>query len=231
MRKNWIFDCDGVLLNSNQAKCEAMYDAAKPFGESEARALVMYHKERGGIGREIKFRYFFETILHREGDFSQDYDDLMVRYSRFVQNALADCEVAPALDELMSLLKTVGIQSFVISGAEQGELRNLLHTKKIERYFKGVFGSPRTKPQWMKYIADQHGPIQVCIGDSHHDYDVAVNSGAQFVFMSAWSEWEQGLSFFRDNNAVTVLEHTRSLLGLLKENPDMLGQPTTSQAS
>ena len=47
--KTWIFDCDGVLLDSNQVKTQAMWETAKPFGESEASRLVAYHKANGGV--------------------------------------------------------------------------------------------------------------------------------------------------------------------------------------
>ncbi len=40
--KSLIFDCDGVVLNSNKAKTEAFYKAALPYGEQAASALVEY---------------------------------------------------------------------------------------------------------------------------------------------------------------------------------------------
>ncbi len=223
-QRNWVFDCDGVLLNSNEAKYQAMFDATRPFGEKEAHALVTYHRARGGVGREVKFRHFFKTILGREDDFTQDYEQLLARYSQLVQESLKSCDVAPALDEVMSALKQLNVQSFVISGAEQTELRSLLRQKSIDQYFERVFGSPRSKTHWMKRISDQYGPVQVCIGDSQHDYDVALEWGAHFVFMSRWTEWQNGASFLKDHAAITVLDDTRALLNLLREMPETLDQ-------
>jgi beta-phosphoglucomutase-like phosphatase (HAD superfamily) len=45
--KTWIFDCDGVLLDSNRIKTQAIFEAAKPHGEEAAMKLVEYHKEKG----------------------------------------------------------------------------------------------------------------------------------------------------------------------------------------
>ena len=39
-----IFDCDGVILDSNKIKTTAFYNTALPYGEDAAEALVNYHK-------------------------------------------------------------------------------------------------------------------------------------------------------------------------------------------
>ena len=63
-----IFDCDGVILNSNFQKIEAYRNAAIEFGASEqqAQALVDHHVELTGISRHIKFKYFLSEIMHQE---------------------------------------------------------------------------------------------------------------------------------------------------------------------
>ena len=58
-----VFDCDGVLLDSNKVKTDAFYKSALPYGENAANELVSYHKENGGISRYIKFEYFLDSIL------------------------------------------------------------------------------------------------------------------------------------------------------------------------
>ena len=63
-----IFDCDGVILNSNFQKIEAYRNAALKFGADtdQADALVKYHIELTGISRNIKFDYFLQTIMRRK---------------------------------------------------------------------------------------------------------------------------------------------------------------------
>ena len=61
--KTWVFDCDGVLLNSNGVKSEAMYRSALKYGAANADHLVQYHISNGGIGRTIKFRWFIREFL------------------------------------------------------------------------------------------------------------------------------------------------------------------------
>ena len=39
--KTLVFDCDGVVLNSNQLKIQAYYDVAIKFGANEAQAQAL----------------------------------------------------------------------------------------------------------------------------------------------------------------------------------------------
>ena len=59
--KTIVFDCDGVILNSNKIKIDVFYDVAINFGASasQAQALVDYHVKFGGVSRYRKFDYFF----------------------------------------------------------------------------------------------------------------------------------------------------------------------------
>ena len=60
--QNLIFDCDGVILNSNKIKTNAFFAVALPYGQTAAQALVDYHLQNGGISRYRKFEYFLHLI-------------------------------------------------------------------------------------------------------------------------------------------------------------------------
>lgn len=54
-----VFDCDGVLIESNTVKTLAFGQTVDEFGQ-KARALLMdYHREHGGISRFKKFEWFY----------------------------------------------------------------------------------------------------------------------------------------------------------------------------
>ena len=50
----FIFDCDGVILDSNKIKTEAFFSLALPYGKGIAKLLVDYHTQNGGISRYLK---------------------------------------------------------------------------------------------------------------------------------------------------------------------------------
>lgn len=58
-----VFDCDGVILNSNGIKTEAFHTVAMPYGESAAAELVSYHVLNGSISRFGKFEYLLSNIV------------------------------------------------------------------------------------------------------------------------------------------------------------------------
>ena len=66
--KTIVFDCDGVILDSNITKIDSYFRTAKKLGASDAQAqaLVDHHVEFGGISRYPKFVWYIEEILKEE---------------------------------------------------------------------------------------------------------------------------------------------------------------------
>ena len=92
-----IFDCDGVLLNSNFKKSEAYRYAAIDFGatKEQAEKLVRYHVENTGISRYVKFEYFLTNILQQsfnEEDFSFLIKSLNHKAAKIVELEKISCE-------------------------------------------------------------------------------------------------------------------------------------------
>ena len=88
-----VFDCDGVVLNSNKVKTTAFYNAALPYGESAALALVKHHKKHGGISRYNKFEYFIETIVGEKVE-KKNMRKLLDVYAEEVCKGLLLCNVS-----------------------------------------------------------------------------------------------------------------------------------------
>ena len=64
--KSIVFDCDGVVLDSNVVKTEAYFRTAKNLGatDAQAQALVEYHVKLGGISRYHKFEWYLHCLLY-----------------------------------------------------------------------------------------------------------------------------------------------------------------------
>lgn len=195
--QTFIFDCDGVILNSNKIKTEAFYQTALAYGEAAAEALVVYHIENGGVSRYKKFAYFLNEIvpaLARKVS-GPNQEVLLEHYAETVLDGLLNCEVVEGLDELR--LKTIHANWLIVSGSDQVELRHVFAQRGLDKYFNGgIFGSPDTKEE----ILDReikNGNIQqpaLFLGDSKYDHKVAQLAGLDFVFLTAWTEvkdWEK----------------------------------------
>lgn len=188
-----VFDCDGVILNSNKVKTEAFYRAALPFGEHAAKSLVEYHVANGGISRYKKFNYFLERIIGQGSE--EQLNKLLESYANYVKVGLLSCEIASGLEDLRT--KTPESKWFIVSGGDQNELREVFSTRGISKYFDGgVFGSPDAKEFILaREIGTQNISLPgLFLGDSKYDYVAAQSAQLDFVFLSAWSEvvdWEQ----------------------------------------
>lgn len=187
--KTLIFDCDGVVLNSNAIKTQAFYDSTKHYGHDAAQAMVRFHIANGGISRYAKARYFISEILRRDFDESI-YSDILRRFRGAVMDALLRCEVTSGLAELRGYNKDVNW--LIVSGGDQWELREVFKKRGLNAYFNGgIFGSPDNKRDILKREMERcnvEGP-SLFLGDSLYDYKVSTESGIDFMFVSDWTEF------------------------------------------
>ena len=186
--KTIIFDCDGVVLNSNAIKTNAFYKLSKPFGDASAKTFIDFHKNNCGI---------YEQIDKKNGeDIKRLIKRLCDEYSEIVIESLLNSEVALGLKNLRQ--KTKDSDWMIVSGGDQKELRLVFEKKNISKYFnKGIFGSPTSKYEiiekcLLNKLIDKRA---IFIGDSRLDYKVANHFGIDFVFVSAWSEFENLYSY------------------------------------
>ncbi len=183
-----IFDCDGVVLNSNKIKTQAFFEAAKVYGEKPAQALVDYHVLNGGVSRYKKFEYFFTEILHQLVD-QAALDSLLGAFAGEVKKGLMNCDVAKGLVELREITKHANW--LIVSGGDQSELREVFAKRGIDKLFNaGIYGSPDTKDVILKREIDR-GNItspSLFLGDSKYDYEAARRAKLEFAYISDWSE-------------------------------------------
>lgn len=186
-----IFDCDGVILDSNRVKTEAFYQSALMYGYSIAEEFVAYHINHGGISRYKKFAYLLENILPRYGlkaDISKR-DELLAIYADLVYEGLLNCNVASGLLELRKQLPDT--KWLIVSGGSQDELRKIFVKRSLDKFFDGgIFGSPDTKEQILDREFEVGNITQsaLFLGDSQYDYQAACHAGLDFLFLTGWTE-------------------------------------------
>lgn len=205
-----VFDCDGVILDSNRLKTDAFRLAALPYGTAAADALVRHHVSTGGISRYVKFRHFLDEIVpqHAAGQKGPDHAELLEDYAHHVQTGLTHCAVAQGLMELRAARPDQ--RWLIVSGGSQAELRKVFAERGLADMFgHGIFGSPDTKDEILarEKAAGTIAGRTVFLGDSTYDHRAATAAGLDFVFVSGWSEvpdW-QGYVTQHDLKSVTSL--------------------------
>ncbi len=200
-----IFDCDGVVLNSNFQKIEAYRNTALKFGATptQAQALVDHHISLTGISRYVKFDFFLEKII--KTDNTDDKKNFLVNtLNQEVLRLLKDCEIAEGLQNLKK--QTSSSRWMIASGGDQSELRHLFKEKKIEHFFEsGIFGSPRSKHQIIQEeLPNESFFPAIFLGDSLYDIDTAMKFNLDFIFINGWTDLENWEDVCDKRNLFTV---------------------------
>ena len=207
-----IFDCDGVVLNSNFQKIEAYRNTAITYGASKIKAeeLVAYHVGLTGISRVVKFKHFLKEIMHEEVTDSS-MKTLVDNLNKEVINLLKDCEVASGIERLK--IKTQKSSWMVASGGDQNELRFLFKEKKITSYFDGgIYGSPASKYEIVESKLKQKNFLPVLfLGDSLYDIQTAQKYNLDFIFVYGWTDLKDWKKIC-DEKKLTYIEKIEDLV-------------------
>jgi len=208
--KSIVFDCDGVVLDSNLVKTEAYFRTAKSLGatDAQAQALVDYHVRLGGISRYHKFDWYLREVLHQPAT-QEAVQVLLDEFARELEVVLMECAVAEGLPALRAASTA---NWMILSGGDQQEIRTLFAKRDLAKYFDGgLFGSPDNKDTVLAR-EKENGNLQfpaLFIGDSKYDFEAATRAGLDFVFLSAWTEVADWQNF--------CAEHQILVLGAIKD--------------
>jgi len=204
-----VYDCDGVILNSNRIKTEAFGESVSFLGSKAASIFKNYHIQNGGISRYEKFQHFIESIVPDLGiDYDINLQQLLETYSKEVALKLMSCEI----DESIFKLKDATPSSSwaVASGSDQEELRNIFTNRDLTKLFElGIWGSPSSKQEIFKTHFRGYAPSDILfLGDSLYDYKVSKEFKVDFAFITHWSEFKEIIDFSKKNqiSAFTSLE-------------------------
>jgi phosphoglycolate phosphatase-like HAD superfamily hydrolase len=211
--KTIVFDCDGVVLDSNITKIDSYFRTAKKLGatDEQAQALVDHHVEFGGISRYPKFVWYLEEVLKKPAtkEAVQEYLDA---FSIAVKKGLMSCRIADGLNALRE--KTTNINWLIVSGGDQAEIRDLFDKRGLTSLFDGgLFGSPDNKDAILKREIE-NGNIQMpalFLGDSKYDYESSTRAGLDFVFLSDWTDLRDWKVFCKENQ-IDVCQKINSFL-------------------
>ena len=188
--KTIVFDCDGVVLDSNKTKTEAFRTIAARFGDAPAESLIQYHTQNGGISRQKKFEVLLKDILGLT-DYEEQVNQLSDEYGQEVFSGLMTCKIANGLSELKQ--QTPHQNWMIVSGGSQKEIREIFQQRNIANFFDaGIYGNPDSKDHIMQTLVESNS-IQfpaLFIGDSRYDHQISSKFGLDFVFISDWTEFK-----------------------------------------
>ena len=211
--KSMVFDCDGVVLNSNVVKTEAYFRTAKNLGatDDQAQALVDYHVKLGGISRYYKFDWYVREVLKKPVT-DAAIKALLDGFSQELTMGLMQCNLAKGIFDLREA--TPNAKWSILSGGDQQEIRALFAKRKIAHLFDGgLFGSPDNKDEVLAR-EKSNGNLQfpaLFLGDAKYDFEAASRAGLDFIFLSDWTEVPYWQAYCAQHK-ITVLDNISQLL-------------------
>lgn len=210
MKTIHLFDCDGVILNSNRLKNEAFFTIAQECNHPNALEFFNWCSQNNGISRHVKLK----KLLDETPLISINVELLVARYSELVHAELLLSQMAPNLRMMRDIDSSKEIGWGIISGGSQDEIISVLKYKGVDDLFDlGIFGNPKNKYEIFHNCFEYHkrDTSFVYFGDSKYDYEFASAMGLSFVFVSDWSN---SSDFFKNKNGIKKIHKLHEYWGI-----------------
>lgn len=205
-----VFDCDGVLLDSNSFKTESFRSSLleQGFDEADVAEFVKLQKRSFGLSRYRQFEMFFTEILGREVDVGMR-DALVVAFGRKCREGYMD---SPPTSGCIALLESLKgrYPLFIASGSDERELRDVFFARRLDHYFRAIYGSPVQKSELMHRIVTDLKPDNPrsiwFFGDAKADFEAAQAVSASFFFVAAYSSDRANMEALAAGEGFPVIE-------------------------
>jgi len=201
----FFFDCDGVILDSNQIKTEAFRFTLKNYPIEKVNEFINFHQINGGVSRFEKIEYFFKKINPIKNANKLISKSLNL-YSEIVRKKLLECELIDGVKDFLDLLLAQSAQCFVITGGDQKEVEYIFSKRDLSKYFIQILGSPNTKFYNMNSLKKSMSipNNSIYFGDSKLDFEIANEFGIDFIFVSGKSEWDDNLKLIKNSESILI---------------------------
>ena len=176
-----VFDCDGVLFNSNKLKEDSLEKTLINIGFAESLVKSSIELNRG---KNRKEHFYF--CASQSPNIKRQYSDFNAKYSLEVQLAYSNCERFKSFSDLKLVMKKPWA---VISSSDELELNILFKKLGIEKYFEyGIYGGPESKEVNYEKLSNKYdfrNPLY--IGDGIVDIELCEKYKIDLLFLSGWT--------------------------------------------
>ncbi|MCL2814582.1 MAG: HAD hydrolase-like protein [Oscillospiraceae bacterium] len=160
---------------------------------------------------------------YRRAGFDFDKEPFDIPANEFIQLYNSDDSRFRLFDgaaEVLAAFNKMGLKQIILSASELNNLRSQTGLFDIERYFDDILGISNIYAEskvniGKSYIADNNicGAETVLIGDTVHDYEVAINLGVDCILISNGHQHKHTLL----ECGVSVLSDIREVIDAIKK--------------
>ncbi len=138
---SFIFDNDGVILDSNQAKTEAFAKSVGSYDKENIDTFIDYHVKNGGVSRFEKIDYFYREIMGFDS-YKKELEDSLSIYASDAKRGMLEAAEIEGVMEFIKKIHQCKNSIYVISGSDEEELISIYTERGINGLFKKVKGGP-----------------------------------------------------------------------------------------
>lgn len=201
----YIFDCDGVILDSNQLKIEAMEYTLNKFFSSKSliEECIVYFKSNFGKSRFHHVDYFLFHIF-KIGPDIEVKNNILEEFSKQCRSLYMTAEVTPGF---FAFLESCTGKRYVASGSEQEELRDVFDKRDLSKLFDGIYGSPTPKSELVRNILNgENSKKAVIFGDAISDRNAAADNKIDFIYYRPYSTVKNALTKISEEQSYRIID-------------------------
>ena len=174
-KRLFIFDFDGVIVDSNSIKGHMFAKLYEPYGERIKNEVHKHHLSNGGISRFEKIAYYHKFFLNKDLTV-KEFDLVCEQFSSLVINKVVASNEIPGANKFIQNYFNKGKLFFINSAPPTEELKKIIVKRGINSFFSGIYGSPMSKVDNLTLILKQASiDVKHCIffGDAPTDFNAA----------------------------------------------------------
>ena len=182
-KRLFIFDFDGVLVDSNNIKALAFAEIYRVYGDDIVNMVVEHHTKNGGMKREDKFKYYHEKFLGTKIT-QKEVIKLSDYFSNLVFNKIISCDDIEGVSQILNYCIQNKIICAIASATPETELKKIVSQRAWSEVFQYIYGSPHSKVKIINKIlrkASMSKEEVVFFGDSINDFDAARECMIDFI--------------------------------------------------
>jgi phosphoglycolate phosphatase-like HAD superfamily hydrolase len=202
----YIFDCDGVILDSNQLKIKAMREALyECLGKHEKiDECIEYFKRNFGTSRFNHINVFVSDILGLPvSERKKNYNRLLCCYSTQCKKLYLKAELTPGV---LEFIQGLAGKKYIASGSEQNELIEVFKRRGLDMHFEKILGSPEAKVNLVSNILKDMRCNAVMFGDAISDMKAAIDNSIDFIAYLPYSNVRDELVLESEIRGFTTID-------------------------
>ena len=185
-----VLDLDGVILDSNGFKLDAMRTVLSRYDSAAAESFLAEFRAKFGRTRREHFLSFHSQYLASRVGFEAFYDEAGRDYASHVSKRYPTAALCEGAAAFVHGLSQTGRAIYVVSGTMTDEARTVLAARGLASAFKDILGGPIRKiDHVLMILRTDRRPDKpsLLIGDATEDARVAQECGMHFLFAEKYA--------------------------------------------